>query len=113
MVTRGHVGRIEQNESVEAEADLERMLHRGTARHGVEDAGCPSVTEFRRHVLIDPLKVAAELRVGVVGGRRRVVLAWIAEIENDEVEAIEKMLPGGQIAVDGVARAVAQGTPHD
>src|SRR6266478_2979859 len=112
MVTRGHVGRIEQDEGIEAEADLERMLHRGTARHGVEDAGRPSVSEFRHHVLIDPLQIMAELRVGVVGGRRRFVLAVIAKVENDEVEAIQKMLPVRQIAVDGVAVAMTQEKPR-
>ena len=62
--------------------------------------------EFRRHMLIDPLKVTAEPRVGVVGGRRRFILAVIAKVENDEVEAIQKMLPVRQVAVDGVAVAM-------
>src|SRR5262249_9522805 len=107
-----HIGRVEEHERIEAKTDLKRVLHGGSARHGVKDSGRPALSEFRRYILVHPLEITAELCVGVVGGRRRFILAMIAKIENDEIEAIEKMLPVRQVAVDGVTVAMAEEKPH-
>ena len=47
VARRRHVGRIEQDQRIEAAADLDRMLHRGAAGHGMKDAGAFARTEPR------------------------------------------------------------------
>src|SRR6202043_796121 len=84
MAGRRNVGRIEQNECIEAKADLKRMLHGGAARHGMEDPGRFPRSQFHRYIAVHPLQIAAELGIGVIGGGYWNIFAVVAKIENDE-----------------------------
>ena len=73
------------------------------------DLRLPSLALTR---LVDPLEIAGELRIGVIGRRDRDVLAVVAEVEDDDVVGGQEMLPVRQIAVDGEAVAVAEEQAH-
>ena len=73
------------------------------------DLRAPSLA---RHALEHAFEIAGELRVAVVGRHRRDVFAMVAEIEQDDVEIGQEMLPERQIGVDGETIAVTEKQPR-
>src|SRR5688500_19946263 len=63
---RSHVRRIEQHQRVPAPADLDGVLHRGAARHGMEDADRLPFAELLAHGPHHALEIAGELAVMMV-----------------------------------------------
>ena len=61
--------------------------------------------------LHDALKIAAELRVGVVGRFDWDILPVVAEVKDHQVVVVEKMAPIGKIGVDGKTVTVREQDP--
>ena len=112
MARRRHVGRIEQHQRVPAPADLDRVLHGGAARHGMENADRGLAAEAGIDRLQHALEIAAQLRIGMVRGLGRDVLAVIAEVEHQHVVCRREVLPERQIGVRREAVAVRHHQPH-
>ena len=65
-------------------------------------------TKPRFHLLHDPFEIARELLIGMMRRHHRQVLPVIAEVEHQEIEFLQQVLPVRIVGVGGKAVAVRE-----
>ena len=78
----------------------------------MEDADAGLRAQAFAHAQIDSLQIAGEQGVVVPVATGARIVAVIAEVEHDELEAVPQRPPERQISIDGEAIAVADEEPH-
>ena len=74
----------------------------------MKQAGGRPRTKPRFHLLHDPFEIARKLLVGVMRRHHRQVLPVIAEVEHQEIEFLQQVLPVRIVGVGGKAVAVRE-----